>query len=154
MVAYNNNISKTLVDPKEQPVFVYQYIHGKVLYQATGLDEENNEYRYKLLSSNLFQTLLLEFSLLVSDRPSFVHFSGHCFDHSSDHLSDYSCRNGPRSSYTHRCAYGSSPTAVGILSDHQNDVSTKVINSVKIDPQHAFTHDCVCCLAMNLKPEL
>ena len=91
---------------------------------------------------------------MSSDRRSINRSSDHSFDRSYDNQYDCSQRPGPRSKNTQRRAYGSSPTAAGILPEHQNDFLTKVINAIKIDPQRALTPDCICCLAMNVKPEL
>ena len=117
---------------------------GKIIYASTSF--------FLTIKSKLSYWSLvtcLQTNLLYFDRSS-----DNSFDCSFDYLFDHCRCTRPRSSYTQRRTSGSSPTVASILLEHQNAFLTKVINAVKIDPQRAFTPDCIYCLELNLKAEL
>ena len=56
-------------------------------------------------------------------------------------------------SYGQYCPYKSSLLGAGSLPDHQNTFRRKAINAVQTNPCKAYTPNCLCSTAMNLKPE-
>ena len=71
------------------------------------------------LSDNIVQTLILDYSRLPFDRRP--------LDRSSNHSSDRSVGGSSRDqrlSYTPHRPFGSSPTAVSFLPEHQTDFLT------------------------------
>ena len=151
--AYLNDSSKTLVDAAELRIFFLRCIRGRDLFRATRFERETDDCKYNFLPHNLVQTLLLEYTRLSSERRSIERSSSaQRFD------GDYSFgRSRGRPSYTPRRPSSSgtaSASASRLLPEHQNEFLTKVINLVKADPSRAFTPDCICCLALNLKKAL
>ena len=102
---------------------------------------------------NLVQTVLLEYSRLPSKRRSLDRSS----DDSSERRIDCGSRDGgsrgPHQSYTPRRFSSSGPTS-RFLPEHHHAFLTKSKNVVRTDPNQAFTPDCICCLALNLREAL